>query len=301
MRISAVIVNYGRASDTLACVASLRADASEIGVVVVDNASPDPDVEMLAAGLPEDVILLRAEANLGYAGGNNLGMRRALQDGPNAIFVLNNDVLVEPGCAEALEAALDRHPDWGVAGPLSLLASDPGRVDFFAADVDLPNVAIRVHGRDDAASAIPGGDRETDYVTGSAMLLRRTALERVGFFDERYFLVWEDVDLCLRMREDAQRCGVTSSARVLHARSASFGSDGSPLHRYYFVRNTFLVLRTHLRGVARYKAEALAVRRYSAWAAGTTPMHAAIRAGLKDGMFGRWGRAPESIQPSLAR
>ncbi len=300
MNIAAVILNYGRAADTLACVDALRADAPDVRVIVVDNASPQTDVAALQAGLPDGVTLLRAEKNLGYAGGNNLGIRHAMRDAPDAILILNNDVLVQTGCVGALANALARHDDWAVAGPLSLVAGEPSRVDFFSADVDLPHVAIRAHGRDGDVASVRNGEQETGYVTGSAMLIRTAALERAGAFDERFFLVWEDVDLCVRFARHGLRCGVTTDARVLHARSASFGGDGTPLHRYYFVRNSFLIVRKHLSGIAKLKAQVLAYRRYAGWSRGSTTMHAAIKAGLRDGVRGRWGVAPASIHSPLA-
>jgi hypothetical protein len=300
MKITAIIVNYGRASDTLSCVQSLRLDAPHVRTIVVDNASPEADVEKLQAGLPEDATLLRSDQNLGYAGGNNLGIRLAMRDDPGAILILNNDILVQPGCVAALTDALARHHEWGVVGPLSLMADEPSKVDFFAAEVDLPHVAIKAHGRDGVLAALTQGEHETDYVTGSAMLVRHGALEAAGYFDERFFLVWEDVDLCLRIRQSGFRCGVTTSARVLHARSMSFGGDGTPLHRYYFVRNSFLIVRKHLSGAKKVKAQALAYRRYAQWSKGSTTMHAAIRAGLRDGFRGRWGPAPASVHAPLA-
>ncbi|MCA1832376.1 MAG: glycosyltransferase family 2 protein [Actinomycetota bacterium] len=301
MRISAIIVNYGRAADTIACVESLRADAPHVRAIVVDNPSPAGDDDRLERGLPEDAVLLRSDTNLGYAGGNNLGIRRALRDDPQAVLIVNNDVILEPGCVDALTAALDRHPDWGVAAPLSLLARDPGIVDFYTAEVDVPHIALRARGRDESVTNVPPGDAASDYVTGSAMLLRRSALEKTGFFDERFFLVWEDVDLCLRLARDGFQCGVTTNARVLHARSASFGGDASPLHRYFFARNSFLVVRKHLKGPARYEAEAFGARRYARWGMGTKLLHRAIRRGLRDGLLGRWGPAPSFLLPPATK
>lgn len=296
MRISAVILNYGRVGETLACVASLERDAPHVRAIVVDNGSPEEDRKELVAGLPGDVTLLESDQNLGYAGGNNLGMRLAMRQDAEAILVLNNDVEVLPGCVQDLVDSLDSHPRWGVAGPLSLLASDPNTVDFFRAGIDLPHIALTADGRDGPVSAIPVGEHETDYVTGSAMLIRRIALEQVGFFDERFFLVWEDVDLCVRMTKAGWGCGVNTQARVLHARSATFGSDGSPLHRYFFARNSFLIVRKHVPVPARWKSEIFGVRRYLKWSAGVTPLHRAIRRGLRDGVAGRWGPAPADLQ-----
>lgn len=287
MRVIAVVLNFRRPAETIACVTSIRRDDPRTGIVVVDNGSHDADA--LLASLPADVTLLRTATNLGYAGGNNLGIRRALAQEADAVLVLNNDVVLRPGCTEALSEALERHPSWGVVGPLSLLAHDPDRVDFLAADVDVEHIALRAHGRDGPVIDVGFHDRDTDYVTGSAMLFRRSVLETVGLFDERFFLVWEDVDLCVRIRSAGWRCGATPSATVLHGRGVTFGGDESPLQRYFFARNSFLLARKHLKPPQRWETELLCLRRYWTWSRGDTPVHRAIWRGMFDGLYGRWG------------
>lgn len=282
-----MILNYRRSAETLACVSSVRRDDPRVEIIVVDNGAHDADT--LAEALPGDVVLLHTDHNLGYAGGNNLGMSRALAGGADMVLVLNNDVVVQPGCIDALREATERHPDWGIIGPMSLLADAPDRVDFVEAEVDIEHLAVRAYGRDGPVTDAGFHDRATDYVTGSAMLFRREVLDRVGLFDERFFLVWEDVDICVRARAAGFACGATPSATVLHGRSVTFGGDASPLQRYFFARNSFLLARKHLRPPQRWKTELLLVRRYRTWGKGDTPLHRAIRKGLWDGLQGRWG------------
>jgi GT2 family glycosyltransferase len=292
-QLAAIVLNYKRAEETLACVASVRKDAPDAAIIVIDNGSHQSD--LLSEALPGEATLLRTEHNLGYAGGNNLGIRRALADGAQQILVLNSDVVVRRGCVRELVAALERHGDWGVAGPLSLLASNPETVDFISARVDVEHMALMAEGRDGPVEAVGYHDRESDYVTGSAMLFRRAALERVGLFDERFFLVWEDVDLCLRMRDAGWLCGATPAATVLHGRGTSFGGEISPLQRYFFARNSFLIVRKRLKRRRRWESEAFGIRRYMKWGRGRTPLHAAIRRGWHDGVLGRWGPAPKDL------
>ena len=300
MKTAVVILNFNRAPETLAAVDAVRTDAPDARIIVVDNASAD--VEMLREDLPIDVTFLRNAENQGYAGGNNLGLTRALAEGADRILVLNNDVIVTRGCIAALHDAMERHPDWGVVGPLSLLADDPTIVDFISARVDLEHCALNAEFRDGPADEVGFHDRNTDYVTGSAMFFRRAALEKVGPFDERFFLVWEDADICHRIRMAGFACGATPSAVVLHGRGVSFGGDESPLQRYFFVRNSFLIVRKHLPALRRARTQMLISKRYRSWSHGEGLIYEAIRAGLHDGRKGKWGPPPAWLmRANLAR
>lgn len=296
LNVVAVVLNWRRPDDTIACVRSLRETAPETGVVVVDNASGGGSVARLRDALPF-ADLIENPRNEGYAGGNNPGIRRALDRGADAVLVLNNDVIVRPGCVARLAGQLEDDPRIAIAAPLSLRQDDPGLVDFYRADIDLKNMAVVAEGRD---RPWHGGDvvRDTDYATGSAMLLRADWLARAGAFDERYFLVWEDVDLSLRARADGQRCVVVPEAQVLHGRSVSFGGEGSPLYQYFYVRNSFLIAATHLPRLRRGRARAMLERRYAGWveqADDGSTLRRALALGLEHGVAGRFGPPPREL------
>ncbi|HEX9696767.1 MAG TPA: glycosyltransferase family 2 protein [Actinomycetota bacterium] len=297
MKIAAVVLNFRRAGDTIACVESIRGDAPDVDVIVVDNASGDGSAQRIASALP-GIELIESKTNLGYAGGNNLGIRAALAGGADAILVLNNDLTIEPGCVAALGGALEANPRWGMAAPLSLLAGDGEIVDFFTGEVLLDHAALRAPGRDEPRGVRFTEPSETGYVTGSAMLIRREVIERAGLLDERYFLVWEDVEYSLRVRKAGFALGATPDAIVRHARSASFGDEASPLQRYFFVRNPYLLIRTHLPPPRRWLAEARATRRYLAWARKSEPkLRRAITLGMRHGLTGRFGPPPPDLMP----
>lgn len=303
MNVVAVVLNWRRAEDTISCVMSLRAFAPSVHAIVVDNASGDGSAERIAEAVPY-ADLIRNDANLGYAGGNNTGIRRAMAMDADAVLILNNDVVLKPGTVEALVKALQRHPGWGIAGPISLNAAAPEIVDFFTATVDVRYAALSAPGRDELRGGRFTADAETDYVTGSAMLVRREVLKATDGFDERFFLMWEDVDLALRARAAGWRSGATPEAVVLHGRSRSFGGDGAPLQRYFFVRNPYLLVRKHLRGLARWRAIARITRRYRAWARDPMAPAAvcdAIALGARHGLRGRFGPPPpDLLAPLLA-
>ena len=296
VKVTAVVLNWKRPDDTIACVDSLRASDPAPEVIVVDNASGDDSLERLrAAGIDP----IAHERNDGYAGGNNVGIRRALEGDPDAVLVLNNDVVVAPEAVGELARALGHGT--GITAPLSLLPD--GRIDFYTARVDLRNMALVARGRDEPEPTPPLTEPvETDYATGSAMMVDAGLLRRLGGFDDRFFLVWEDVDLCLRALKMAARCLVVPAARVMHARSASFGGDGSALYKYFFVRNSYLVLGEHGRWPWRTRTRKLIDRRYDGWATDPRdPVAArAIARGLADGRAGRFGPPPDDLADDLA-
>jgi hypothetical protein len=295
VRVVAVVLNWRRPEDTIACVASLRAGTVVPQIIVVDNASGDASVEAIRAAHP-DITLIEHVRNDGYAGGNNVGIARALAGDAEAVLVLNNDVEVAPDALEVLTAA--QGGSYRITAPLSVLAGSPGVIDFYTARVDLRNMALIARGRDEPEPDPPFRDPvESDYATGSAMLIDADLLQTLGGFDERTFLVWEDVDLCLRARRAGARVLVAPAARVRHARGASFGADGSPLYKYFFVRNSFLILAEHGRWPWRARTRALIERRYEGWAGDPRdPVAArAIALGLEHGRTGRFGPPPPEL------
>jgi GT2 family glycosyltransferase len=300
VKLVAVVLNWKRPEETIACVTSIRETAPDAQIVVVDNASADGSVEKIRRAHLGIAVVENFE-NLGYAGGNNIGIKVALERGADAVLILNNDVIVQPGCVQTLVAKLREHPEWGIVAPLSLKADDPGVVDFYRAQIDAKNFAVHAIARD--TRALPTEDAETDYATGSAMLIRSQVLRDIGLLEEKFFLVWEDVEFCVRARVWGSKVGVTPSARVLHGRSVTFGGENSPLYQYFFVRNSFLLVRTHpqmfpeRKRVLRPPVHPLELleRRYRGWLdkPETTPeLRKAIARGLDDGLAGRFGPPP---------
>lgn len=294
MRVFAVVLNWRQPDETIAALSSLR--GSGVEAVVVDNASGDDSVDRIRHAFP-GALMVENGVNAGYAGGNNAGIRLALDHGAEAVLVLNSDVVVEPDALDVLTQALLEHPEWGIAAPVSLCRDDPSIVDFYRATVDLDHLAVHAHGRDEPVGDLV--DCETDYATGSAMLIRASLLEEIGLFDEQFFLVWEDVDFGLRARAAGSGIGVVARARVRHGRSVSFGGEATPLYQYFFVRNSFLIVAKHRRGLRRARTLRSISRRYRGWIGQpqtSAPVAHAIEAGLSDARAGRFGPPPEGAK-----
>ena len=284
MRLVAVVLSYNGRVDTLAAVESLQG----IETVVVDNGSTDASAEAVAERHPE-VELIRAGVNLGFAGGNNVGIRRALDRGAEWVLLLNNDASVEPGLVEALSAAAAARPDAGVLACKVLFAGSD-RLWYAGADFNAFLGRSRHEGFGEPDR--PDRLRDTTRATGAAMAVSRAAIETAGLLDEELFLYAEDLEWSLRIREAGFAVVYVPDARVRHRVSAATGGAGSPTTTYYETRNMVAVVERHrplprgLMGLRRAIVVAprvlLSLRRpASAWAA--------LR-GWRDYRRGRMGR-----------
>jgi GT2 family glycosyltransferase len=239
-----VILNWKRPADTVACVRSIESEIPigvDLRVLVVDNGSADGSVQEILGVCPK-VELLALPENLGFAGGNNAGIDRALERGAGLVLLLNNDTVVEPGAIAALVRSLDRDESWSVAVPKICYYDEPGRI--WAAGARWcrfpPRVTMIGFGRRDA----PRYNRthELAYATGCALLVRRSVFDDVGGFDPMFVNYQEDYDFCYRTRQAGHRLVYVPQAVVLHKVSQSLG-HAAPTRWRYLGRNNVLFYR----------------------------------------------------------
>ena len=237
-----VVLNWNGLADTLACLQSLRQlHYSECHIVVVDNGSTDGSVNVLrSAALSPATDIIEAGRNLGYAGGNNLGIRHALDRDADFILVLNNDTTVDPALVDELVGAAGQHPDAGCFGPWIYYMHDPERLWFATATWVSDSLAFAWPGKDRLASELSIAATRTAYVCGAALFFRASLSRQIGLLDERFFLVYEESDWCYRARRAGFECMTVPSARVWHRVGSSFGSEASPLRTYFSTRNKLL-------------------------------------------------------------
>jgi GT2 family glycosyltransferase len=280
----AVVLNWNGGEDTLAALASLQG----VPAICVDNGSTDRSAELVAERFP-DVELLRTGANLGFAAGNNVGLRRALERGADWVLLVNNDAVAEPGVRAALERAAAARPDAGLLA-CKILFADGAAVQYAGASF---NARLGYSGRVDT----DGRDelRDVGRADGAALAVSRAALERAGMLDESLFMYVEDVEWSLRVRRAGFAVVLVPDARVRHKGSGASGGASSTTNLYYDTRNTIVVaeryeplprgLRALRRGVvvgahlvqsARHPARLAAAR--------------AVLAGWRDARAGRLGQ-----------
>ncbi len=244
--VGVVVLTWNGCQDTVACLRSLAvATGASLRVIVVDNGSADGTADVVRREFP-DAELVRSEQNLGFAGGNNLGIERALELGVDFVLVLNNDTEVEPGAVAALVDEARHTPDAGALCAKLLYADPPDRIWFAGADFD-PRRGYngRQRGYGDADGPAFAAVAETDRACGAAMLVPRSVLERVGAFDPDLFLYSEDTEWSLRARAAGYRLLVVPAARIRHRVSVAAGGESSPTTLYYGLRNTLVVCERH--------------------------------------------------------
>ncbi|HWE82558.1 MAG TPA: glycosyltransferase family 2 protein [Gaiellaceae bacterium] len=246
MAVAVVILTWNGRDDTLACLRSLSAVTEpELVPIVVDNGSTDGTVEAVRDAFP-GIELIETGANLGFAGGNNAGIRRALELGASHVLVLNNDVEVDPRFVSALMDEAERRPDAGALCSTILFAEPPGVIWFAGASFD-PRSGYngRQRGYGEADDGRFASVVETDRACGAAMLVPGPVLEHVGLFDDELFLYVEDVDWSLRARAADYRLYVVPRSKVTHKVSAGSGGESSPTTLYYDTRNSIVVYERH--------------------------------------------------------
>ena len=243
---SIVLVNYNGRDDTLKCLDSLRDQtAGRCLVVVVDNGSAVDESADIASMHPWAAVI-RSEVNGGWAGGNNEGIRHALERGAARVILLNNDTVVAPDFLGRLLAAAGDGRAFGVLGPVICSMEEPSEVMTDGCDFNGPGASGFFHRHlVPLAGDGPARVTEVDIVNGCCMMIEAEVFRRIGLIDERFFLIHEESDFCLRARRAGYRCGVLNDALVWHKGSSSFKRVGSRVQRYYDSRNLYLLLRKH--------------------------------------------------------
>jgi len=240
-----VVLNWNGREDTLRCLRSLeQVTYPDLVVVVVDNGSTDGSVEAIRASHP-NVDVLPLGRNTGFTGGNNAGLEELQARGVDILGVLNNDTAVTRGFLEPLVAALENHPD-AFLSPRIVYLDDPERAWFAVAAIEPYNGTVYHLAEESMPTAARDVElRPTPAVPGCALFATRALWERVGLFDDRYFLLLEDSDWCARALEVGAHGYVVTASTISHAVSSSFIASRSAAADYYYCRNGLLYLRTH--------------------------------------------------------
>jgi GT2 family glycosyltransferase len=239
-----ILLNWNGWRDTAECVESCRRlSYPEFRLLIVDNCSTDGSEAILRQRFP-DVELVQTGANLGFAGGNNFGIRHALQRGAKFVWLLNNDTLVDPGALSALVRAALAGPKVGMAGSKILYHGDRDLLWYAGAELDAARPHLPRHlGLNERDRGQYDERRETGYVTGCSLLASKEMMESVGLLDHELFLYFEDVDWSARARAAGWKLIYAPDSLVYHKVSLSTGGAASPGLVYYTSRNRLYFVR----------------------------------------------------------
>lgn len=238
---SIITVNFHQAGVTIALLESVARcySASDVEVILVDNGAAHDQADLFRPYF-ENLQYIRSVQNLGFAGGNNLGIRQAKGD---YILLLNNDTEIPAGCLETMQAELDANEKIGLLSPL-LLYFDQKDLVQYAGFTPLNYIT----GRNENIGAFEHdyGQFNKSYATGfchgAAVMCRRTDLDKAGLMDENYFLYYEELDWCEKFKRIGKEIWFTGKTSVYHKESVSVGKE-SPLKVYFMTRNRMLFIR----------------------------------------------------------
>jgi GT2 family glycosyltransferase len=241
--VTIVVLNWNGLKDTMDCLGSLnQLDYENYEVVVVDNGSVDESVPVIRERFPGVTVIENGE-NLGYTGGNNVGLCHSMAQGADYTLLLNNDTLVHPAFLRLLVDAVKAEPTVGIAGPTiyyherpDVIWSAGGAIDWRRGNTRMVGLGERDEGQ---LGQMP---RTVDFVTGCALLVKRTVMERVGLLDERFFAYYEEAEWCVRARRAGFKVIHVPRAKVWHKIPLD-ARDSSPLVHYYMTRNRLLFLK----------------------------------------------------------
>lgn len=241
-----IVLNWNGPEDTSVCVESLRnSDYPSLRTTVVDNGSEECKYTALRE-LLGDTEIIRAETNLGFGMGNNLGIKHAMEQGADYVLLVNNDTRIDTKMVTRLVEVAESDRSVGAVGPIIYYMDWPDRVWF--AGYRIPGKLYMMRRGLHLKPPLKPVEY-VDFVSGCGILLRRAALDDVGGFSPDYFMYYEDLDLCLRMKESGWRIACATEASMWHKVSASSGGPESPQKQYHQVRSSLVFLRRHTRGL----------------------------------------------------
>ncbi len=241
-----LVLHWRGIEKTRRCLISLRSSSYKNShVLLVTNGSPEGDSSLLATEFPE-VELLNLDRNYGFAGGCNRGMEKALANQADFIWLLNNDAIARPESIEHLVKAALSNPEAGALGAIVLEGHSStaeeaglGEINFNKAKTYLRKTSL-VKARAQTSSKLEQGGYSCAWLSGSNLLLRSNALKKIGLFDERYYLYFEDVELCKRLTDAGFKCLLVPGSTIEHEGNASTQGGLSLWRSYYHSRHRLL-------------------------------------------------------------
>jgi GT2 family glycosyltransferase len=261
MHISIILVNYNSDEYTIDCLDSLlkiKTPGFKHTTIVVDNASTVPLV-LPKRHLVPTIELIRSESNLGFTGGNNMGIHYGVEKfNSDYVLLLNNDTTVDPNFLKELLNHAESHPKAGITTSKiyftkgrefhidSYDKKNLGKVLWYAGgSVDWDHLVAFHRGVDEVDRGQFDNQLECDFATGCTLMIKREVLEKIGTLDKKYFLYMEDVEYSIRAKKAGYEVHFVPNSIVWHKNAGSTGGSGSPLQQYYQSRNTLLFTIMH--------------------------------------------------------
>jgi len=236
-----IILNWNGWEDTIECLESLKKiDYPNYNIVLADNGSTDESVLRLkdfCSKYNEELFFLENQNNLGFAGGNNVGIKYALENQADYVLLLNNDTTVEPDFLTQLIKAAESDKKIGMLGPKINFYDHKDRIWFLGGKINcLLNQGTHLYYDQIDSQNLPSEAFEVDYFTGCALLIKKEVIKKIGLMWDGYFLYYEDTDWNLKAKKNGWKIIVAPKAKIYHKASRST-KPGSFSYIYYHTRN----------------------------------------------------------------
>ncbi len=248
--LSIITINYNGQKDTCELIGTLPLEDKSIEVIVIDNASAQDEATIIKERFPQ-VKVIRSKENLGFAGGNNLGIKAAQG---KYLFFINNDTILKPQTSDLrpLITRLESSPKIGMVCPKIKFSWGANPIQFAGytplSPITMRNKAIGCgevdHGQFDTPHPTP-------YAHGAAMMVKREVIEKAGLMPECYFLYYEELDWSMMIRRAGYDIWYEPDCTIFHKESQTTGQN-SPLRTYYITRNRLLFAQRNLQGAVKY-------------------------------------------------
>ncbi len=247
--LSIITINYNGLKDTCELIESLPADDDSLEVIVVDNASTKDEASEIENRFSH-VMVIRSDENLGFAGGNNLGIQAAHG---KYLFFLNNDTIIhQPSAISHLIKRLESSDEIGIVSPKIRFSWGSQQIQYAGytslSSITLRNKSIGCGEEDQGQYDIA---RPTPYAHGAAMMVKREVIEQAGMMPVCYFLYYEELDWSVMIRRAGYEIWYEPACTVYHKESQTTGRI-SPLKTFYITRNRLLFAKRNIKGISKY-------------------------------------------------
>lgn len=242
-KVAIILVNWNGYEDTLACLESLQQlDYPAYTVIVVDNGSNDDSVDRIRASYP-DVVLIETGKNLGFVGGNNIGLKHPQATTADYALLLNNDTEVSADFLSLLVEAAEADPEIGIVGPTIYYFDEPQKIWSAGGIIDWQKGVTSMANLNETDEGQLGTTpRPMDFVTGCALLIKNKVMKQVGLLDPRFFAYYEETEWCVRVNQVGFKILHIPPSKIWHKISL-VARESSPQVHYYMTRNRLLFLK----------------------------------------------------------
>lgn len=247
-KISIILLNYNGVKDTKECINSIITNQENnkqfnYDIIVVDNNSSDNSIVELKK--IDYIKLIELKNNGGFAFGNNIGIKYALDNGADYIFLLNNDTIITKDCISKLYNEIKKHEDIGIIGARVMFYDNKNLINYYDGKINWFKGTATINGKSKIYKEKNKQFIYTNFMTGCCMLIRRKVLDKVGLLPEEYFMYYEDVDFCVQVQKAGYKLGVCLDSIIYHKESSSSGGAGSPFAIQWNTRNRLIFIKKY--------------------------------------------------------